>query len=158
MKDYSITSPELLLKCFKRLVPVPEIIVIASKGVTKKLAKSANASEVAWGFDPLYVGKVETKKIGLVPQASGASATAFLVEHLIACGAKVILFSTALGAFQPYMKPGDFVIPSKVVIGEGTSKYYYLRIKVIKPDAEIVKILKEACSRIGVKPFSARAK
>jgi len=51
------------------------------------------------------------------------------------------------------MKPGDFVIPSKIVIGEGTSRYYYPRIKVIRPDLEIVKILKEACSKIGVKPF-----
>ena len=153
MKDYSITSPELLLNCFKRLVPVPEIIVIGAKSETKKLAELTNASEVDWGFHLLYIGKVETKKIGLVPQESGASATAFLVENLIACGAKVILFSTALGAFQPYMKPGDFVIPSKVVIGEGTSKYYYPRIKVIRPDSEIVKILKEACSKIGVKPF-----
>jgi uridine phosphorylase len=141
------------LSCFKRLVPVPEIIVIASKGVTKKLAELTSASEVVWGFDPLYVGKVETKKIGLVPQASGASATAFLVEHLIASGAKVILFSTALGALQPYMKPGDFVIPSKVVIGEGTSRYYYPRIRVIRPDSEIVKILKEACGKNGVKPL-----
>jgi len=153
LKDYSITSPELLLNCFKRLVPVPEIIVIAAKSETKKLAELTNASKVVWGFDPLYIGKVETKKIGLVPQGVGASATAILVEHLIACGAKVILFSTALGAFQPYMKPEDFVIPSKVVIGEGTSKYYYPRIKVIRPDLEIVKILKEACSKIGVKPF-----
>lgn len=127
--------------------------MIASKGVTRKLAELTNASEVAWGFDPLYVGKVETKKIGLVPQASGASATAFLVEHLIAYGASVILFCTALGAFQPYMKPGDFVIPSKVVIGEGTSRYYYPKIKAIRPDPQTVKILKEACSKIGVKPL-----
>jgi len=153
LKDYSITSPELLLNCFKRLVPVPEIIVIAAKSETKKLAELTNASKVVWGFNPLYIGKVETKKIGLVPQGVGASATAIIVEHLIACGAKVILFSTAIGAFQPYMKPGDFVIPSKVVIGEGTSKYYYPRIKVIRPNLEIVKILKEACGKIGVKPF-----
>jgi uridine phosphorylase len=51
------------------------------------------------------------------------------------------------------MKPGDFVIPSKVVIGEGTSRYYYPRIKVIRPDPEIMKILKEACGKIGVKPL-----
>jgi len=153
LKDYSITSPELLLKCFNRFAPVPEITVITSKGVTKKLAELTNASEVAWGFDPLYVGKVENKEIGLVPQASGASATAFLVEHLIACGAKTILFFTALGALQPYMKPGDFVIPSKVVIGEGTSRYYYPKIRTIKPDAGLMKTLKEACSRIGIKPL-----
>jgi uridine phosphorylase len=153
LKDYSITSPEVLLKCFKRFVPVPEIIVISSMGITKKLARSTDAFKVAWGFDPMYVGRVETKKIGLVPQGRGASATAFLVEHLIACGAKVILFSTAVGAFQPYMKPGDFVIPSKVVIGEGTSRYYYPRIKAIEPDLEIMEILEEACDRVGVKAF-----
>jgi uridine phosphorylase len=142
-----------LLKCFKRFAPVPEIIAIASKGVIKKLAGLTNASEVEWGFNPLYVGKVENKKIGLVPQESGASATAFLVEHLIASGAKVILFSTAVGALQSYMNPGDFVIPSKIVIGEGTSRYYFPRIKAIRPDSEVMKILKEACSKIGVKPL-----
>ena len=153
MKDYSITSPEVLLKCFKRLVPVPEIIVISPRGTTKKLAESTNASEVAWGFDPLYVGRVETKKIGFVPQKEGAPATAFLVEHLVASGAKVILFFTMIGALQPNMKAGDFVIPSKVVIGEGTSRYYYPRIRVIRPDPEVMETLKEACDRIGVKAF-----
>jgi len=153
LKDYPITSPELLLKCFKRFVPVPETIVIASKGVTKKLAGLTKASKVEWGFNPLYVGKVGGKRIGLVPQESGASATAFLVEHLIASGAKIILFSTAVGALQPYMKPGDFVIPSKVIIGEGTSKYYYPGINAIEPDASVVKILKEACGKIGVTPL-----
>jgi uridine phosphorylase len=127
--------------------------VIASKGETKKLAELTNASEVVWGFGPLYVGNVETKKIGVVPQETGAPATAFLVEHLVACGAKVVLFSTALGAFQPYMRPGQFVIPSKVIISEGTSRYYYPRIRMIRPDPEVMKILKEACSNIGVKPF-----
>jgi uridine phosphorylase len=65
----------------------------------------------------------------------------------------VILFSTALGALQPYIKPGDFIIPSKVVIGEGTSKYYYPKIRRIRPDPEIVKILKEACVKNGVDPY-----
>ena len=63
LKDDSITSPELLLKLFNWHVPVPEIIVIASKGVTKNLAESADASEVALGFDSLYVGKVERTEI-----------------------------------------------------------------------------------------------
>jgi uridine phosphorylase len=51
------------------------------------------------------------------------------------------------------MKPGDFVIPSKIVIGEGTSRYYYPRIRAIRPDPEIMKILKEACGKIGIKPL-----
>jgi uridine phosphorylase len=153
LKDYPITSPQLLLKCFERFVPVPETIVIASKGVTKKLARLTNASEVEWGFNPLHVGKVEKKEIGLVPQESGAPATAFLVEHLIASGAKIILFSTALGALQTHMKPGDFVIPSRIIIGEGTSRYYYPKIKSIKPDTKIMNILKEACGNNGIKPL-----
>lgn len=39
------------------------------------------------------------------------------------------------------------------MIGEGTSKYYYPKIKAVRPDPEIMKILKKACSKIGVKPF-----
>ena len=51
------------------------------------------------------------------------------------------------------MKAGDFVIPSRIVIGEGTSRYYYPKIKAIRPDPKMMKILKEACSKIGIKPL-----
>ena len=81
LEDYSITSPERLLNCFKRLTPVPRVVVIASKSETTKLAELTGASEVAWGFDPLYVGRVESREIGFVPQGVGAPATAFLVTQ-----------------------------------------------------------------------------
>jgi uridine phosphorylase len=132
---------------------VPEIIVMAMNSEILQLAKLTNASQVPWAWSPLHVGKVENIRVGLVPQGVGASFTAFLMENLVACGAKKVLFSTAFGAFQPYMKAGDFVIPSKLIIGEGTSRYYYPKKRLIKPDPEIVSVLKEACGKIGVEPY-----
>lgn len=160
MSDYSITSPEILIKSKadslgKMLVDfsVPELVVIAAKSEIGKLAQMTDASLADWAFSPLHIGKVGKKHVGLVPLVVGAPATAFLVENLIACGAKTILLSTALGAFQPKMKPGDFVIPSRVIIGEGTSKYYFPRKRVARPSPEIVEVLKEACRAVGVKPY-----
>lgn len=129
------------------------MIVIAMRSVTQKLVELTDASSVDW-LSPMYKCEVETNEIGLIPMfMAGAPLTAIVVENLIACGAKVILFSTGVGAFQPNMEIGDFVIPSKAIIGEGTSKYYLPKKKVARADPEIIKILEEACKRTNVKPF-----
>ncbi len=160
LNDYSITSPEILLKYKANSTklaiddfPVPKTIVISMKSILGRLVEMINASPVSWPYSDLYVGAVENEKVGFVPLTFGASYTAFLVELLVACGAKVVLLATGLGAFQPYMEPGDFVVPSRIVIGEGTSKYYLPNRRVVKTDSEIVKILRKTCQKIGVKSF-----
>jgi uridine phosphorylase len=162
LKDYSITSPEVLIEAKARFselslddCAVPKIIVVAMGSELQKLAELTGASEVDWVFSTMYMTKIKGSDIGMIPlsNASMAPRMAFMMENLIACGAEIVLLSGALGAFQSNMKIGDFVIPSEAVIGEGTSKYYFPKKKVIKTDPEIVKTLQEACKIIGAKPF-----
>ena len=119
--DYSITSPEALLESKAESLgkslddfSVPKIVVIACRSETEKLAGLTSASIADWAFHRLHVGRVEGKEVGLVPLVVGAPATACLVEELIACGARTVLLSTALGAFQPHLKPGDFVVDRSI--------------------------------------------
>jgi uridine phosphorylase len=160
LSDYSITSPEILLKYRANSkgsaiddFPVPKKIVISMKSILGRLVEMTSASPVRWPYSDLHVGVVKHEKVGFVPLTFGASHTAFLVELLVACGAKTILLATGLGAFQPYMEPGDFVVPSRIVIGEGTSKYYMPNKRVVKTDSGIVKILRKACQKMGVKSY-----
>ena len=160
MREKSITSSEILLKARAKAkgvsfseYSVPKIVIIAMKSEVKTLANLIKAHQVDWSSTTLQKGEIFNKKVGLVPLTVGAPATAMLAEDLIACGAETILLSTALGTFQPFIMAGDFVIPNKVVIGEGTSKYYFPRRRVAKPHRSIIKALKNACESIGVKPF-----
>lgn len=160
MRENSITSSKILLRARAKSkglsfseYSVPKIIVIAMKSEVKTLANLIKATHVDWSSTTLQIGEIANKKIGLVPLAVGAPATAILAEDLIACGAETILLSTALGTFQPYIMAGDFVIPNKVVIGEGTSKYYFPRRRVAKPHPSIIKTLIKACETIGIEPF-----
>jgi uridine phosphorylase len=161
LEDYSITSPEVFLEAEARSsglsldeCSVPRIVVIALRTESKRLVELTEAVERSWFSSTMYRCRVGSEEIGLVPwTAYGAPMMALMAEHLIACGAKTILFSGALGAFQPYMEEGDFVIPSKAIIGEGTSRYYYPRAKVIETDPEIREVLEKACRVVGARTF-----
>ena len=91
--------------------------------------------------------------MGVTPMNGfGAPYFAVLVEQLIACGAQIILFSGAMGAFQAELQIGDFVIPTRALIGEGTSPYYSTCRDSPQPDPKIVTALDTACSRVQVTP------
>jgi uridine phosphorylase len=165
LKDYSITSPEILIENSaksKGMRPeacrVPEIVVMVyNKSELQKLVELTNASLFDWVFSsdlhPLYRGKVEKKEVSLIFPGWGAPTVAARMEELIACGAKVILASGALGAFQPEIKMGDYVIPSEAMSGEGTSRYYFPKKREMKADPEIVEVSEEACKKVGVRAF-----
>lgn len=91
--------------------------------------------------------------ICLIFRGWGASTVVARVEVLIACGAEVIIASGAVGTFQAQIDIGDFIIPTEALVGEGISQYYLPTKNVVSADPEIVKILEEACNRIGVKSF-----
>lgn len=83
----------------------------------------------------------------------GAPYLAVLVEQLIACGAQVIIFSGALGAFQPELQIGDFIIPTHAMIGEGTSPYYSSSGDLPQPHPHVLEVLDSACQNMDVIPY-----
>lgn len=55
---------------------------------------------------------------------TGAPHAAMLIENLIVCGAKKIVFSGWCGAVSRDVKTGDIIIPDSAFSDEGTSKHY----------------------------------
>jgi uridine phosphorylase len=165
LRDYSITSPHIFIENRARskgvspeVYHVPKLIMVFfDRSELQRFVELTNASLVDWvissTFCPFYEGYVEKKKIGLIFLGWGASTVVARLEVLIACGAKVIIASGAVGTFQAQIDIGDFIIPTEALIGEGTSQYYLPNKKVVSADPGIVKILEEACKRIDVKSF-----
>ena len=165
LEDYSITSPHLFLEQLARdrrvpleLYAVPRIIVVFfDRAELKRCVEITKATLIDWVLSstlcPFYEAYVENEKIGLIFLGIGASTVVARLEVLIACGAKIILTSGAVGTFQKQIEIGDFIIPSTALIGEGTSQYYYPKKSKVSADPEIVSILKETCKKVGVKPF-----
>jgi uridine phosphorylase len=161
--DYSITSPHLYLKHLassKGVSPevynVPKIIVVFfDRSELQRLVEITKATLRDWVMPsvlcPFYEGYVKKEKIGFIFLGIGAPTVVARLEVLIACGAKVIITSGAVGTFQKHIDIGDFIIPSTALIGEGTSQYYFPQKKVVNATPEIVNILNEACERSNIK-------
>jgi len=157
LKDASITSPELFIKCKAESAGLPfeayrvpkVVAMIYNRRELQKLVELARASLVKWilpsDLYPLYNGKVGKLEVRLIFPGWGSPAIAARMEELVTCGAQVIIASGALGAFQHGMEVGDYVIPIKAISGEGTSQYYQLKSRTVSADPELVKIFEEAC-------------
>jgi uridine phosphorylase len=100
----------------------------------------------------LFIGKIGGIKVTLFqPIAFGAPAITSFMEELIARGAKKILLLGAAGSLQPYLKVGDYVIPSDAIRGEGVSYYYLPKGVQAKASKGIVNALEKACRKHRVK-------
>lgn len=131
---------------------VPPINVICLRLEAPALLAALNATPLP-GLPTHHIGHLNEEPVGVTPMNGfGAPYFAVLVEQLIACGAQVILFSGAIGAFQPELRIGDFVIPTHAIIGEGTSRYYSAHKDLPQPHPEIVALLATACTKLQVTP------
>ncbi len=64
------------------------------------------------------------EKISIVSNFIGAPYAVLLLENLIVCGAKQVLFFGSCGAINKDIKIGDIIIPNSALVGEGVSNYY----------------------------------
>jgi uridine phosphorylase len=159
MEDYSITQPTIYLERRARSLGlslddfhVPPINIICLKLEGQPLIASLDAIPLN-GLPMHHIGHLNDIPVGVTPMNGfGAPYFAVLVEQLIACGAEIIIFSGAMGAFQTELNIGDFVIPTHAIIGEGTSHYYPSHQIGPKPHPEIVALLDTACKNVHVTP------
>ncbi len=63
-------------------------------------------------------------KISIAGPFTGAPHAAMVIENLIVCGVKKIIFSGWCGAVSPDIKTGDILIPDGAFSDEGTSRHY----------------------------------
>ncbi len=72
----------------------------------------------------LYFDRCRSENFSLTGPFVGAPYAVMLLETLIAWGAGRIIFLGWCGAVSEKVKIGDIVLPTSVVIDEGTSKHY----------------------------------
>ena len=72
----------------------------------------------------LYEAAIGGRKITLAGPMVGAPYAVLILEKLIVLGAKRIIFLGWCGSVQEGLSIGDFLIPERGFIGEGTSRYY----------------------------------
>ncbi len=75
---------------------------------------------------------------------TGAPHAAMVIENLIVCGVKKIIFSGWCGAVSRDVKTGDVIIPDSALSDEGTSKHYIDKenIEILKTSNSLSKVLK----------------
>ncbi len=159
LDDYSITQPTIYLERRAQSLGVsldafrvPPINVICLQLEGQSLLAALDATPLP-GLPVHYVGHLKDIPVGVTPMTGfGAPYFAVLVEQLIACGAQIILFSGAMGALQPELHIGDFIIPTSAIIGEGTSRYYATHGRPPQPHPEIVTLIETACKNLKVTP------
>ena len=66
----------------------------------------------------------ESKDIVLAGPFTGGPHAALIIENLIVCGVKKIIFLGWCGAVSPDVKIGDIIIPDGAFSDEGTSRHY----------------------------------
>lgn len=133
---------------------VPKYIVLSLTVVaTRLLVERVNAKPVPWVYRarPLHVGEVEGIRVGVIWAAPGAPLATFVMEDLIACGARVFIGVGLLGAIQPNIQIGDLIIPVETVRDEGTSLHYLPKDVKAVPSENVVSALKDACKKFGAK-------
>lgn len=62
--------------------------------------------------------------VSIVGPFAGAPYAAMILETLVACGVKTVVFFGWCGAVSPQVEIGDIVLPDRAIIDEGTSRHY----------------------------------
>lgn len=135
---------------------VPKYILLSlSVGAIQPLISETKAEEVAWIYRarPLYVGNVSGNPVGIIWAAPGAPLATMIMEDLIACGAKLFIGVGLLGAIQPSINVGDYVIPSLAVRDEGTSYHYLPKNVDALSSKEIIHCLQDSCEEFKVRYY-----
>jgi uridine phosphorylase len=95
----------------------------------------------------LYEITLGGQKITLAGPMVGAPYAVLILEKLIVLGAQKILFWGWCGSIQESLSIGDFLIPERGIIGEGTSPYYFAdkSKRESRASAQVSKALDKAC-------------
>jgi len=98
----------------------------------------------------LYRKNRGDQDVTLVGPMLGAPQAVLILEKLIVLGAKKILFFGWCGSIQKSVKNGDFVVPDRAVIGEGTSMYYPSENEDSRPSSGMINGIRKALEGCSV--------
>ena len=111
-------------------LPGSMAVMVATVGDMKYLCQTMNIPPEP--FDSLFLSRLLLlndvhKGVSIVGPLVGAPYATMILETLVACGVKKILFLGWCGAVSPEVNIGDIILPSKAWIDEGTSPHYLPR-------------------------------
>ncbi|MFO8057357.1 MAG: nucleoside phosphorylase [bacterium] len=105
-----------------------------------------------WGvFTParVYAASAGKRKLSLAGPCMGAPASVYVLERLIANGARNIIMLGLGGSLSPEVKIGDMVVADSALIEEGTSPHYNAKAKVSYPSEQALLALRKALDDSG---------
>lgn len=103
-------------------------------------------------FARLWLSTGGEQEVGLVGWAMGAPMAVYLMERLIALGARRIVGVGSCGSLQPRLRIGDVILPIGATIEEGTSAHYRGDGVITAPDPALLEALRGALVAEGVVP------
>lgn len=96
--------------------------------------------------------------LGVVRLPTGAPATAFLLDQLVACGARLLVTVGIGGSLVPSVPPGTVVVVGDAIAGDGTSpRYAPCDDRTIPASPTLAKTLVDALRSSGADAITATA-
>jgi hypothetical protein len=103
---------------------VTPVVLIGWGGLSSDLAAAAGARRRRpWPYDPEWP-YYEAEGFGIARLPTGAPAAAFLLDQLVACGARTLITVGIGGSLVPSVMPGAVVVAEEAIPGDGTSPHY----------------------------------
>lgn len=99
-----------------------------------------------------YSGRAGDVPLSVTSTGIGSPSASIAVEELVNIGGRLFIRVGTCGAFQSYIEPGDIIIVTGAVRGEGTSREYISLEYPAVADYRVVTALVEACDELGVQP------
>jgi len=92
------------------------------------------------------------QEVGVVGWAMGAPMAVYLLERLVALGARWIIGLGSCGSLQPHLKIGRVILPTGARAEEGTSAHYREEGVTIAPEPSLLEALRAALIAQGLDP------
>lgn len=103
---------------------VAPVVLCGWGGLSETLAIETTAPRRRrWAYDAVWP-YYDAAAFGISRLPTGAAAAAFLLDQLIACGARVFVTVGIGGSLAPEVVPGTVMVAGKAIAGDGISPYY----------------------------------
>lgn len=158
----SVFDPQEALRYYQGVLGLEQIraerecLVCFDSQILEELVKQTKAREnPCWIFHHrperrLYSFQRGGRDVSLLCFDFGASASATLMEFMIACGTKRFLFFGSAGTLQPHLQIGDLVIGNRAIREEGLSYHYLESGYDVEGSFRLATALEETCQGLSL--------